>query len=310
MITLFNLLPEAGQAFAFDWVSLIFLVVLLAAVFDGIRKGFVRSLLSFFAILIAFALAYFLAKPMANWLYGVNGWGSSLTTSFSDFFLKSGAEHPFTSGNATYDAMIKTYFGSLNPMEWVVSKSDLQTVLPGAETTVLNAAMSSVSLPSFLDGYVRNFVLNAVPETAAYPLSIYLGQSAASLLLIAISFAALFILFWIVVKIMAVLIGKALSHVPMVRWLDKLLGAFFGVFVALIDISLLSSLLVSLSSIPAFYSFLDTSLKLSDPTIYTIGKAFYNNNLVEYLLGYFSSWIPALSSPASSSLSAFSSFLK
>lgn len=303
MKTLFSLLPEAGQAYAFDWISLVFLAVLLAAIWDGARKGFVRSLLSFFAVAIAFAFAYLMAKPMANWLYGVNGWGDSFAQSFSGFFLKMGYQHPVSTGSAAADEAIAAYFGSSNPMEWVVSKGQLLQTIPGTNTTILDTALTSANLPSFLNGYARNFVLNAVPEAATSSLSVYLGQSAATLSIIAISFAILFLLSWILVKIIAVAIGKAFSHIPMVKWLDRILGGFFGIFVALIDISVLSSLLVGLSAIPSFYSFLDTTLKLSDPTVYTIGKAFYNNNFIEYLLGYFSSLIPASSDGLASSLS-------
>ncbi|HBS02900.1 MAG TPA: hypothetical protein DEA63_03425, partial [Firmicutes bacterium] len=52
--------------------------------------------------------------------------------------------------------------------------------------------------------------------------------------------------------------------------------------------------------IPEVYSFLDSTLKLSDPNAYTIGKVFYNCNFLEIFLGYFSSWIPSASSLSSS----------
>lgn len=300
MSTFMSLLPEAGQTYVFDWISLVFFLLFLVVVIISIRKGFIRSALSFFALLIAFFVAYLLAKPLANWIYGASGWGDSLASSFSDFFIKIGSEHPVSTGNEAADAFVIAHFGSDNAMEWILSKSDLTAEIPTTGKTVLDFALASVSLPSFLCGYARDFILSAVPESASMNLAFYLGQSASSLLMVAICFAVLFLVTWILTLVIALLIGKALSHCSVLRWLDRLLGAVFGVFIGFIVLSLLSAALVALSSIPEVYSFLDSTLKLSDPNAYTIGKVFYNYNFLEILLGYFSSWIPSASSVSSS----------
>ncbi len=302
MKTLISFFPEAGQTYVFDWISLIFLLIVLLAMANGIRKGFIRSALSFFAIAIAFFVAYLLAKPMANWIYGINGCGESLHSSMSSYFVSLGAKHPVSTGNEVADAIIYAQFGSKNAMEWVVSKSQLQATVYGTEKTVLDFALESVSLPSFLMGYVKNFILSAVPETATENLAYYLGQSASTLIMIAICFACLFVLTFIVTKILAVLLGLAFSHMPVIKWLDKLLGAAFGIVIGLIEVSYISAGLVALSANADVYNFLDGVLKLSDPSIYTVGKVFYNNNFLEIFLGYFSSWIPEATSSASSAL--------
>ena len=300
MNTLMSIFPEAGQTYVFDWISLVFFLFFLLVVILSIHKGFIRSALSFFAILIAFFVAYLLVKPLANWIYGASGWGDTLASSFSDFFTKLGAEPPVSTGNEVGDAFILARFGSDNAMEWVLSKSDLTAEIPTTGKTVLDFALASVSLPSFLLGYAKDFILSAVPESASMNLAFYLGQSASSLLLVAICFAVLFLVTWILTFVIAHLIGKALSHCSVLRWLDKLLGAVFGVFIGFVVLSLLSAALVALSSIPEVYSFLDSTLKLSDPNAYTIGKVFYNCNFLEIFLGYFSSWIPSASSLSSS----------
>lgn len=302
MKTLVSFFPEAGQTYAFDWISLIFLLIVLLAMANGIRKGFVRSALSFFAVLIAFFVAYLLAKPLANWIYGINGCGESLHSSMTSYFVSLGEKHPVSTGNEIADALIYAQFGSKNAMEWVVSKSQLQTTVYGTEKTVLDFALESISLPSFLMGYVKNFILSAVPESASENLAYYLGQSASTLLLIAICFAGLFVVAFLITKVLAIVLGLALSHIPMVKWLDKLLGAAFGIVIGLIEVSYVSAGLVAFSAIPEFYSFLDGVMKLSDPNVYTVGKVFYNNNLLEIFLGYFSSLMPEASSSISSAL--------
>ncbi len=300
MKILVSLFPEAGQTYVFDWISLIFLLVVILAMLNGIRKGFIRSALSFFAVAIAFFAAYLLAKPLANWIYGINGCGESLHSSMTSYFITLGNKHPVSTGNSVADAIIYVQFGSKNAMEWVVSKSQLQATVYGTEKTVLDFALESVSLPSFLMGYVKNFILSAVPETASENMAYYLGQSASMLLIISICFACLFLVVFVITKILAIVLGLAFSHLPMVKWLDKLLGAAFGIVIGLIEVSYISAGLVAFSAIPEFYSFLDGVLKLSDPNAYTVGKVFYNNNFLECFLGYFSSWIPQVGVSVSS----------
>ena len=73
-----NLFPTSGQSFRFDWISIIFLVIVLLCVIRGIRQGFMSSLLQFVGLAIVFFLAYLLAKPLGQWLQSINGAGESV----------------------------------------------------------------------------------------------------------------------------------------------------------------------------------------------------------------------------------------
>ncbi len=289
-----EILPTSGQEFRFDWISLIFLVILLFAIIRGIRKGFIYSLLQFAGLLIVFFLAYLLAKPIGNWLYQTNGWGESVQTSFINFLKQKGADNPVKTGNDLYDLAIKTSYGSDNVMEWVVSGNDLNTTVPGSSLTVLETALNSSGVPSFLRGFVSNFVLSAVPETGATEcLAFYLAASLSSLVFISIGFAFVFVVGYLVLIVFRVL-AKKLNHVKVIGPLNRLLGGVFGIAIAFVDISLFSAILVSLSGISEFYSFLDGVLFLSDDSIYTIGKMFYNNNFLELLMGYYNGVVTAI----------------
>ena len=90
--------------------------------------------------------------------------------------------------------------------------------------------------------------------------------------------------------------AKKLNHVKVVGPINRILGGVFGLFVAFVDLSLISGGVVALSANANIYAYLDTLLGLSDDTVYSIGKVFYNNNFLEMLMGYYNyivSWITA-----------------
>ena len=291
-----NVFPTSGQTFRFDWISIIFLIIVLLCVIRGIHQGFLSSLLQFVGLALVFLLAYLLAKPIGAWLQTINGAGESLHNNFISFLIDKGAQNPVTTGNDVYDALIKVQYGSDNVMKWVVSGEDLNTTIPGSETTILDLAISSAGVPSFLADFVKNFVINAVPETGATQnLAYYLSAPLASLVFVAIGFVAVFIVGYIVLIIVKIF-AKKLNHVKVAGPVNRILGAIFGLFVAFVDLSLISGGLVAMSANSNIYAYLNNLLGLSDETIYSIGKVFYNNNFLEVLMGYYNSivsWISA-----------------
>ena len=287
MQTLISIFPSEGQTYRFDWISVLFLVVLLVGVILGIKRGFLLTLLKFFGLVAVALLAYLLAKPFGIWLYSLNGWGKGLEGQISGFLIDTGAKSLVSTGNELYDAAILAQYGSNNIMEWVVSQNDLNQVVPGSELTVLQTALNAAKIPAFLHQFVGNFVLNAVPsEAATQNLAFYLSASLASFAFIGIGFAAIFLAGYIVLIILRIL-AKKLNHAKAIGPVNRLLGGVLGALLAFIDISLISAALVALGSVPQIYSVLDELLCLSDDSIYTIGKMFYNNNFLEILMGYY-----------------------
>ena len=287
MQTLISILPVEGQTYRFDWISVIFLVVLLVGIILGIKRGFLSTLLKFFGLVSVVLLAYLLAKPFGTWLYSLNGWGKGLEGQISGFLIDTGAKSLVSTGNELYDAAILAQYGSNNIMEWVVSQSDLNQAVPGSELTVLQTALNAAKIPAFLHQFVGNFVLNAVPsEAATQNLAFYLSASLASFAFIGIGFAAIFLVGYIVLIVLRIL-AKKLNHAKAIGPVNRLLGGVLGALLAFIDISLISAALVALGSVPQIYSVLDGLLCLSDDSIYTIGKMFYNNNFLEILMGYY-----------------------
>ncbi len=291
MRVLANYFPTSDQTFKFDWISLVFLLILLFCIIRGIQKGFLYTLLNFFGMLIIFFIAYLLAKPVGEWLYTLNGWGDSVQGNCVNFLVDKGSNYLVSTGNDIADAYVVAKFGSKNVMEWIVSQADLNSAIyPGAEMTVAQAIQSklgSVGIPSFLQSYVMNFLMNALPETnATSTVAVYLANSIASLTFVGIGFIALFLVGYIILIILKI-IAKKINHVKGIGGLNRLLGGLLGICIAFIDISALSALLVTLSGIGSVYNFLDGILYLSDSSVYTIGKMFYNENFFGLLMGYY-----------------------
>ncbi len=298
MNTLASLFPTSGQTFKFDWISLIFLFVLIFCVFRGVRKGFIFSLLKLCGLTVVFFLAYLLAKPMGSWIYSLNGWGDSLKDNLVTVFVNKGSNYLVSTGNDIADAYIKLRFGSDNVMNWIVSQANLnEAVYPGAELTVAEAIQSrlgSVGVPSFLQGYVMNFFMSALPESdATLSVATYLAMNVASLTFVAIGFIAIFIIGFIILFILK-RFAKKLNKVKIVGPVNRLLGLLVGICVAFVDISALTALMVALSSFEPIYNFLDGILYLSNDSVYTIGKALYNENLFQVLMGYYNGLVTAI----------------
>lgn len=291
-----NVFPTSGQSFRFDWISIVFFVIVVLCVIRGIRQGFISSLLQFVGLAVVFFLAYLLAKPIGEWLQSINGMGENVHEKLISFFIEKGAQNPVTTGNDVYDALIKEQYGSNNVMEWVVSGKDLNSTVPGSESTILELAINAAGVPSFLADYVKNFVINAVPETGATQnLAYYLSTPLSSLLFVAIGFICVFFIGYILLIIVKIF-AKKLNHVKIIGPINRILGGVFGLLVAFVDLSLISGGLVALSANANVYAYLDALLGLSDDKVYSIGKVFYNNNFLEILMGYYNSvvsWIKA-----------------
>ncbi len=291
MIILANYFPTSDQTFKFDWISLIFLLIVLFCIIRGLAKGFLYTLLNFFGMLIVFGIAYLLAKPIGEWLFTLNGWGETIQGNYANFFVDKGSQYLIATGNDIADAYVKTKFGSDNVMNWIVSQADLnEAIYPGAEMTVaevIQSRLGSVGVPSFLQSYVMNFLMNSLPESGATStIAVYLSTSLASLTFVGIGFIALFVAGYIILIILKI-IAKKLNHVKGIGVVNRLLGGLLGVCIAFVDISAFSAALVALSGIEPIYTFLDSVLYLSDSSVYTIGKMFYNENFFGILMGYY-----------------------
>lgn len=294
MNSLASIFPAEGQSFQFDWISIIYIVIFLFAVIRGIHKGFLYSLLSLVGLIVVFFLAYLLSKPLGVYLQNIEGWGDAIRNPINESLVAKGNENLVSTGNDIYDAAIYLKYGSLNVMQWVISKNDLTAVIPGTETTVLQYMLNVSGIPSFLHEFVGDFVLNALPESGAtQPLAYYLAVSVTSLVFIAIAFAAVFVVGLLLLLILKHF-AKKLNHAKVVGPINRILGGVLGCVIGVFYVALISAALVSISSNSNVYDMLEKTLHLSDDSIYTIGKMFYNNNFFEFFMGYYNNVVSSV----------------
>lgn len=294
MNSIVSIFPTNDQSFQFDWISIVYLAIFVLGILWGIHKGFLYSLLSLVGFIAVFFLAYLLSKPIGVAFQNIEGWGDAIRNPINDSLITKGSENLISTGNDVYDALIYLKYGSFNVMEWVISKSDLTEMVPGTEVTVLQYMLDVSGIPSFLHEFVGNFVLNALPESAATePLAYYVSVSIASLVFIAVAFAIVFVAGMLLLLILK-LFARKLNHVKIFGPVNRILGALLGCFIGFFFVSLASSLLVSLSANDDVYNMLETTLYLSDDSVYTIGKMFYNNNFFEMLMGYYNDVVSSI----------------
>lgn len=192
-----------------DIVSWVYVLLIVCAFFVGWHKGFWRSLGGFWAGILAFAAAFFLAKPLGDWLYhGLLG--SQLETSFKSAIISMSSE-----------------------AEMSLNAEGIRQLLP--------AIYNEIHLPSFLQSLFTDFLQPFMPSAgemveAALPIA----QGAAALTCVAIAFAGVYALVWILYGIVALI----LKHFRRAGVKPLLISRVFG---AVLEIAQVAVFIIVLS---------------------------------------------------------------
>ena len=220
------LFTENVQPASFSWVDIVIALILLIGVIVGIKKGFVDQLFALVGVLAVLIASLLLCKPVAN---------AFLTADSGVIFDK-------------LSAFLETKFGSweyytTTPIVW----SDIET-----NKSIISTALQMVGAPAFLigfgvfDGIFKGF--SAEPTTLAEQLP----QQLTALVNYAIAFVVLFIVLLIVLLIVKKFF-KNIVKLPLIKQIDKFLGAIFAlvknlaiIVVILTVISILSSVVPTL----------------------------------------------------------------
>lgn len=221
-------------------VDIVALVALVIFALKDARKGFVGCLFGFLTTLIAFILAIVLADDFIGWT--------------GNFF---GLQPKLESG-------IVNKLSSIKGFDIDVSVSGLKTALEG------------VNLPSFIaDAIVSEFGDSTIP--AGTTVAMLAGGKIASILVTLISGVVVFFATKLLLGLLARILNKVVSSIPLVGGVNTLLGAAVGFLKAFLLICTVLSLLSLIPSegITNFFS----------KTLF-VGKLMQNNPL-----GYILSWI-------------------
>jgi uncharacterized membrane protein required for colicin V production len=249
-----SILPGSNQTVFFDWISIAYLVVVVVFLFIGIKKGFLLMLLSFAGVFVALLVAFFVSKPMGTALAG-----TSMGKALSD-----------------------------NIYNWLVSKNAFFSSAVNKETAAsqLPAYFEESGVPSILVTPLTNMVVPMVPDVGDEAIGIYMAQGISSLAFIAGSFILIFIVVMILVSLLKKVAG-ALNKVPVVGWVNRLLGALFGVAIGFVYVCVFSYGMTFFVGFPTVGGWITSQLRLTDDTMWSVGKMLYEQNFVGKLYNWY-----------------------
>jgi hypothetical protein len=212
----------------------------------GQFKG-IRQVLSFANLLVAIILAFVTVKPVS-------------------VFLSDTKLAPFIHEKV---------------VEFLASKGEIFTTpIPNDATNeTLVPILDQLGLPGFIDKILLNLI--TIDETAyGLTFSEVLAQKIVPTLLIVISFIALVLVIFIVMKILIHFIDSFVKKSKAVSGINKLLGLALGFAKAIVIVSLLMLALSALGGLfPAINEFMIADMKIGIEG-YGIGKFIYEKNPV------------------------------
>lgn len=252
MLELINFLPEAGQTVKFDYLSIAYIVIVVLGLIIGIFKGFLKSVLSLVVFIGAILIAYFVSRPLADWLgsmplqdsiyQGIYGW------------LSSGNEEAFAT---------------------VVTNENKDAILP--------QVMESLNIPEVLASKIVPVLEANIPQEGI-ELGILICSTITYYVLIVIAFVIAWILALIVLTIIKKILKKILTF-SIFKVVDRLIGGVAGLAIGVCICLLISYGITFASSMnEGIYNFFNELLYLEDDSVYTIAKMLYQTNILQSIL--------------------------
>lgn len=238
---------------SFGVVDIIYLAILVIVIIVGVAKGFVNFVLLRCKGIIAFVVAFFACKPIANW---------------ASPLLKDGI----------YPKILE-WINGLNPI--------FTTALPGGEANAeaIREGVDVLNLPTFLD----NIIVNTLKDTTEATI----GEAVASYLYLLAFTIVSFIVIFIVVRIIIFIFRKLFKKITKksaVGTIDHIFGAFAGLAFALVVISIISiglSYVISLNFWQSATDFLVNDIGVGNDSINSLSKFIYDNNPLLIILNLF-----------------------
>lgn len=232
-------------------VAIVLTIVIFVTI--GWNKGFLEKVIDMASSIFGLVASILLARPFADGVLR-NLIGPSLEESISGYLVSRLDEIGLTVNQLTQ--------------------------------TNLRQALAEFSLPEFMiDALVDSIDASQVGQQIIDALT----PGILSLALIVISFLVLFFGSMVVFFILR-LLAKGLTSVPIIKHIDKFLGAIFGLIKVALLIFILLFILALVINIPAIntliYQFLDVDMQLSTDS-FRLSKYLYDNNLLKDIVNIF-----------------------
>lgn len=157
----------------------------------------------------------------------------------------------------------------------------------------VRTALSSMSLPTFMiDWIVKGIDFGGLQTSIIEAIEPVIK----SMILLVLSFLVLFFGSMIVFFILK-LLAKAITSIPVIKEIDKVLGVLFGIVKIGLIVLILFMVLGLLMTIPsinnAIRPFLEADMGLGDEAHFHIAKWIYDNNPIQKILDLFLTVVPA-----------------
>lgn len=218
----------------FDWISIVFIAILVIAFIVGITRGFIASLSMTLGVAIALVAAFFLSQYVASWLMSAGAFNSLNDQVL--VYIKEG--------------LVSNGYDNWQQMQTAVSAFDK---VDGQIADVLNA----IKIPSFLQNILLSFIRARLPETGNnVVIADAVAEGITFAVATAISFVSVFVLVFavfLVIKIVAWFLRKAGHKRP--SMLSRIAGgivqmanSFLFIYVIAFVLGLLASSVPSIGS--------------------------------------------------------------
>ena len=242
--------PTADSTIKFDWITIIYLVILVLGILVGLKKGFFKTLINALGGIIVIVVAFLLAKPVGALLFESN--------------LSTGVLNSVT--------------------EWLVNQNASMNVAVPVEyaAEALPAALGEIGIPAALIDTLYSVMEPFIPVSGTFTPAEVIGLGLTNYIFIAGAFVVLAIVLFIVLAILKKVFEK-ITELPFIRGVDKLLGGVLGLVFGVLIICVVSYGLTFLTSIPACNDFITGQMYLNDDSVWTLSKSIYNYNFVGQL---------------------------
>lgn len=235
---------------AFDVISIVYISIFVLSVLVGLKRGFLKTLVSFIKGLGSFIAAVFLCKPLATLLTN-SSLGAKMSVKMSDYFLAKGGVFTATVTNESKDLL-------------------------------LSNALEEINIPEFLHEFLSSLIV--IPNEGSVNMANVLGISIAYYIFLGISFILLFLLGLIVMFLISKVFA-AIEQIPFVGVINKVLGALVSGAMGLVVICFISYVITLI--VPTgneLSNWLVETMRLNDSEVFTISKYFYENNFLVKLI--------------------------
>lgn len=256
---LVNIFPAADQIVEFDYLSMIFAVILVASLIVGLAKGLLMSLVEFCAGFGSIILAAVFCSAVSGMLMD-SGLGTGVYDGIHDGLLSIGG----------------------------IDTTWLSTPINELSEEIINEVVVSLNIPEFLQEPVYEAIADMIKVETTDTLAQIIASTVTEYVVDAIAFISLWIVLAIVFALLKPL-AKGLNKVAILGTVNRLLGAVFGLAQGIVTCSIVCFIISIFASTGMDFAETITNewMMISDPEVYTISKAFYELNLVQLIINLF-----------------------